>query len=89
MSDIVTVTRDNEIAIVTIDNPPVNALSHAMRKPLNEALIALRDDDSVKGVVLACAGRTFVAGADISEFGGPRLEPSPTCRPLNCRMARA
>ena len=76
MSDIVTVTRDNEIAIVTIDNPPVNALSHAMRKPLNEALIALRDDDSVKGVVLACAGRTFVAGADISEFGGPRLEPS-------------
>ncbi|PHP66187.1 3-hydroxyacyl-CoA dehydrogenase [Zhengella mangrovi] len=76
MNDIVTVTRDNEIAVVIIDNPPVNALSHAMRAPLNEALIALRDDDSVKGVVVTCAGRTFVAGADISEFGGPRLEPS-------------
>ncbi|MCB1384046.1 MAG: enoyl-CoA hydratase/isomerase family protein [Notoacmeibacter sp.] len=76
MSDIVTVTRDGGIAIVTIDNPPVNALSFAMRAPLDAALQQLRDDGTVEGIVLACAGRTFVAGADITEFGGPPKRPN-------------
>lgn len=76
MADAVTVTRDGDIAVVTLDNPPVNALSFHLRRPLDEALKALRDDLSVAGVVIACAGRTFVAGADITEFGKPPQRPS-------------
>ncbi|MEX0404650.1 3-hydroxyacyl-CoA dehydrogenase NAD-binding domain-containing protein [Aquibium sp. LZ166] len=82
MTDYVTVSRDGDIAIVTLDNPPVNSLSHHLRKPLNEALLKLRDDASVRGVVLACAGRTFVAGADITEFGTPKATASPNLREL-------
>ncbi|MEO3386219.1 3-hydroxyacyl-CoA dehydrogenase NAD-binding domain-containing protein [Mesorhizobium sp. CAU 1741] len=77
MSDYVTSTRDGEIAIVTIDNPPVNALSHHLREPLFKALEAARDDASVEGIVLACAGRTFVSGADITEFGSPKALAEP------------
>ncbi|WP_127599433.1 3-hydroxyacyl-CoA dehydrogenase NAD-binding domain-containing protein [Nitratireductor alexandrii] len=77
MTEAVTVTRDGDIAIVTLDNPPVNALSLHLRKPLHEALEALRDDDGVRGLVLACAGRTFVSGADITEFGTPKALERP------------
>ncbi|MBZ9855296.1 enoyl-CoA hydratase/isomerase family protein [Mesorhizobium sp. CA13] len=75
MSSFVGVTRDNDVAIVTIDNPPVNALSFHVREPLMQALVALRDDPSVAAIVIACAGRTFVAGADITEFGKPVRQP--------------
>ena len=75
MSQPVTVTRDGNVAIVTIDNPPVNAMSFHVREPLHRALLDLRDDPSVDAMVLACAGRTFVAGADISEFGKPIQDP--------------
>ncbi|RWD96974.1 enoyl-CoA hydratase-related protein, partial [Mesorhizobium sp.] len=66
MSSFVSVANANGVAAVTIDNPPVNALSFHVRKPLYEALIALRDDPAAKAIVIACAGRTFVAGADIT-----------------------
>jgi 3-hydroxyacyl-CoA dehydrogenase len=75
MTQPVTVTRDGNVAIVTLDNPPVNALSFHLRKPLHEALVKLRDDASVEALVLTCAGRTFVAGADITEFGKPVQNP--------------
>lgn len=75
MNSVVDVRRDGEIAVVTIDNPPVNALGHAVRSGIFEAMKALRDDDSVKAVVLASAGRTFAAGADITEFGKPLQPP--------------
>jgi 3-hydroxyacyl-CoA dehydrogenase len=65
-----------EIAIVTVDNPPVNALKHEVRAGLAEALTRVRSDASVAAVVLACAGRTFFAGADINEFGKPPQTPS-------------
>ncbi|WP_157016988.1 3-hydroxyacyl-CoA dehydrogenase NAD-binding domain-containing protein [Mesorhizobium xinjiangense] len=78
MSDYVTVARDGEIAIVTIDNPPVNALSFHLRQPLHAALEELRDDPSVAGLVLACAGRSFVSGADITEFGTPKALERPS-----------
>ena len=68
--------RDGEIAIVTVDNPPVNALKHEVRAGLAEALRQAREDGAVKAVVIACAGRTFFAGADITEFGKPPLTPS-------------
>ncbi|SMH40366.1 3-hydroxyacyl-CoA dehydrogenase NAD-binding domain-containing protein [Mesorhizobium australicum] len=75
MSQPVTVTRDGNVAIVTIDNPPVNAMSFHVREPLHARLLELRDDSSVEALVLACAGRTFVAGADITEFGKPIQYP--------------
>lgn len=75
MSSSVSVTNDNGVAVVTIDNPPVNALSFHVRKPLYEALAALRDDPAAKAIVIACAGRTFIAGADITEFGKPVQQP--------------
>src|SRR6516164_6902752 len=68
--------RDGRIAIVTTDNPPVNALKHEVRAGLAEALGQVRDDDDVEAVVIACAGRTFFAGADITEFGKPPQAPS-------------
>src|ERR1700730_9408346 len=67
--------RDGEIAVVTVDNPPVNALKHEVRAGLVEGLRQVRDDDAVKAVVIACAGRTFFAGADITEFGKPPQAP--------------
>jgi len=75
LSNFVSVANDNGVAVVTIDNPPVNALSFHVRKPLHEALAALRDDPTAKAIVIACAGRTFVAGADITEFGKPLQQP--------------
>ncbi|MBZ9679412.1 MULTISPECIES: 3-hydroxyacyl-CoA dehydrogenase NAD-binding domain-containing protein [unclassified Mesorhizobium] len=75
MSSSVSVANEGGVAIVTIDNPPVNALSFHVREPLMQALVALRDDASVAAIVIACAGRTFVAGADITEFGKPMQQP--------------
>lgn len=75
MSSSVSVAIENGVAVVTIDNPPVNALSFHVRKPLYEALATLRDDPAARAIVIACAGRTFVAGADITEFGKPVEQP--------------
>ncbi len=70
----VTVSYEKGLAIVSIDNPPVNAASHAVRAGLMDA-IAETDAADVSAVVLSCAGRTFVAGADVREFGQPAKEP--------------
>jgi len=64
-----------QIARVTIDNPPVNALGRDVRAALLEACRSVEQDTSVKAVILSCAGRSFVAGADIRELGKPPLEP--------------
>ena len=69
MTDLVQFTKDNGIAVITIDNPPVNALSPGVPEGISEALDQIAQDDSVKAVVLIGGGRTFVAGADIKEFG--------------------
>ncbi len=61
--------KDN-VALLTVDNPPVNPLSDGVRTGLYESLIKAEEDDSVVGVVLTGNGRAFIAGADISEFGG-------------------
>jgi 3-hydroxyacyl-CoA dehydrogenase len=71
----VSLTRDDGIAIVTIDNPPVNALSQPVRQGLLDAVQSIAADGAIKGVVLTCAGKTFVAGADIREFGKPPMPP--------------
>lgn len=64
-----------ETAVVRIDNPPVNALSHAVRAGLLEAAERLDSEAGIRAVILICAGRTFIAGADIREFGKPLEDP--------------
>ncbi len=67
--------RDGDVAVFTFDNPPVNALSQPVRAGLLAAIEALDADPSVRAVVLAGAGRAFVAGADVREFDRPPAEP--------------
>jgi 3-hydroxyacyl-CoA dehydrogenase len=69
MTDLVQLTKDNGIAVITINNPPVNALSPGVPEGISDALDQVAKDDSVKAAVLIGGGRTFVAGADIKEFG--------------------
>jgi len=64
----------DDIGVITVDNPPVNALSHAVRQGLHDAIHAAQKDAS-KAVLIVCTGRTFIAGADITEFGKPPREP--------------
>ncbi len=67
--------RQGAIALITVDHPPVNALGQAVRAGLLEAFRRAEADADVQAVVLACAGRTFIAGADIKEFGQPPQAP--------------
>ena len=69
MSDLVQLTRQDGIAVITINNPPVNALSPGVPEGIADAIEQIEKDDAVKAVVLIGGGRTFVAGADIKEFG--------------------
>ncbi len=72
---VIAVARTGDIATVTVDNPPVNALSQALRQALWDAVAVLDADPAVRAVVLICTGRTFIAGADVTEFGKPALPP--------------
>ena len=83
MSDLVQLTKNNDVAIITINNPPVNALSPGVPEGIAEAIEQLQKDADIQAAVLIGGGRTFVAGADIKEFGkmtadksrGPGLLP--------------
>ncbi len=66
---------DGDVATVTINSPPVNALSQLVRDGLKRGVEAAEADPAVKAIVIICAGRTFIAGADISEFGKPPAAP--------------
>jgi 3-hydroxyacyl-CoA dehydrogenase len=74
MNDVVTYAVDGDIAVVTVNNPPVNALSQSVRQGLLDAIHRAAGDDS-KAVLIICEGRTFIAGADIKEFGKGPMEP--------------
>ncbi|HEY7459926.1 MAG TPA: 3-hydroxyacyl-CoA dehydrogenase NAD-binding domain-containing protein [Xanthobacteraceae bacterium] len=76
MSQFVQTRRDGDIAIVVIDNPPVNALRQEVRAGILEAVTKANADAGVNAIVIAAAGRTFIAGADITEFGKPPKPPS-------------
>ncbi len=75
ITEFVDLDRRGRVAVLTVDNPPVNALSHGVRLGLRDGLRQATADPAVGAVVLVCAGRTFIAGADISEFGRPPREP--------------
>jgi 3-hydroxyacyl-CoA dehydrogenase len=71
-------TLDGDIAVITLNSPPVNALSAKVREGLFEGFKAAGADPAAKAIVLICEGRTFIAGADITEFGGAMAGPSLT-----------
>lgn len=75
MSQAVSIAYQGQIAVITIDSPPVNALSQAVRSGLVECVAEAVSNKDTLAIVLICAGRTFIAGADISEFGKPPLKP--------------
>ncbi len=72
---VVSYQLEGDIGVIRLNNPPVNALSHALRSGIQEAVIQAKTDRSL-ALVLICEGRTFIAGADISEFGQPPQHPS-------------
>jgi 3-hydroxyacyl-CoA dehydrogenase len=76
MSEVGKVEVEGPIGILTIDSPPVNALGQATRTALLEGMKELSANDAVQAIVLICAGRTFTAGADITELGKPSVPPS-------------
>lgn len=76
MSDKIAYARHGDIAVLSIQNPPVNALSQAVRQGLMERMDQAEADDGVRAVLIVGQGRAFIAGADITEFGKPPMAPS-------------
>jgi 3-hydroxyacyl-CoA dehydrogenase len=76
INSVVDLSVEGEVALVTINSPPVNALSQAVREGLKRGVEAAEANGAVKAIVIICNGRTFIAGADISEFGKPPAPPS-------------
>ena len=68
MSEIVSYTVRGDIAVVTVDNPPVNTMTREVRAGLKQSFEVLRGNRDVKAIVLACAGKTFLSGGDMREF---------------------
>ncbi|OAN73471.1 3-hydroxyacyl-CoA dehydrogenase [Sulfitobacter sp. EhC04] len=75
MTDKIDYSRQDDIAVLRIRNPPVNALSQAVRQGLSDAMDRAEAEDGVKAVLIVGEGRAFIAGADITEFGKPPQEP--------------
>jgi len=71
----VDLTNRGRVAVLTVDNPPVNALSQHVRQGLRDGIKQAQADSAVQAIVITCAGRTFIAGADITEFGKTPQEP--------------
>ena len=76
INDVTTLEIDGEIAVVTLNSPPVNALSAPVREGITNGVKDAIDNDAVKAIVLICEGKTFIAGADITEFGKAPKGPS-------------
>src|SRR5437762_10121580 len=75
VNEVVKIQHHDVVGIVTVNNPPVNALSAAVRGSIRDCMKSAIADPEVKAIVLTCAGRTFIAGADITEFGKPPKPP--------------
>ncbi len=76
LTESVSIEHDGTVAVITINNPPVNALSHHVRQGILDGMTTAAADDSVTAIVLICDGRTFIAGADITEFSQAPKPPS-------------
>jgi 3-hydroxyacyl-CoA dehydrogenase len=74
MKPIVELQRHGDVAVIVVDNPPVNTITAAARAGMNDAMNQIAADPSVRAVVLRCEGNNFFTGADINEFSGPPKE---------------
>ncbi|RYD61098.1 MAG: 3-hydroxyacyl-CoA dehydrogenase, partial [Verrucomicrobiaceae bacterium] len=75
INPVIDLSNEGNIAVITVNSPPVNALSQNVREGLQEGLKKAFSDSSVQAIMVICDGRTFIAGADIREFGRPRTPP--------------
>lgn len=75
MNEVVSVDKIDDIGLVSLNNPPVNAAGHALRSGLVDAIEQLDKDPNVSVIVVYAEGKTFIAGADITEFGKPSKDP--------------
>ena len=75
MAEIVSFSKEGNVGMITVNNPPVNALSQAVRAGIKAGIEKGIADGGVEAMVILCDGRTFIAGADIREFGKPPMEP--------------
>jgi 3-hydroxyacyl-CoA dehydrogenase len=76
VSELVSLRANGDVAVITIDNPPVNTMKYEVRAGLLDLISRAAGDPNISAAVIACAGRTFVAGADITEFGQPPRQPT-------------
>ena len=76
INDVTTLETVGEVAVLTLNSPPVNALSAPVREGINNGIKQAMENDAVKAIVLICEGKTFIAGADITEFGKAPKGPS-------------
>ncbi len=76
INDVTTLEKEGGVAVLTLNSPPVNALSAPVREGINNGIKQAIDDPEVNAIVLICEGRTFIAGADITEFGKAPQGPS-------------
>src|SRR5687767_8295907 len=74
MNPIVQLQRQDDIAVILVDNPPVNMITAAARAGMSEALATVAADPAIRAVILRCGGNNFFTGADINEFSGPPKE---------------
>ena len=78
MNEQISDTCDDNIALIRIDNPPVNALGHSVRSAQVESVDRFEADESAEAAIIIGEGRVFSGGADIKEFSKPALEPNTT-----------
>src|SRR5262245_526502 len=76
INDVVSLAAEGDIAVLTVNYPPVNALSQQVRSGILDGVRQAIADPRVRAIVIACDGKTFIAGADITEFGKPPQPPS-------------
>ena len=75
-----------DVAVITMNNPPVNGLGHTTRLGLTDGLAKAAADASVKAIVITGAGKAFSGGADIKEFGSPKALSEPNLLSLIRRL---
>ncbi len=75
LTEVATLSVQDGIGLITLNNPPVNALGYSVRKGIADGIDQAVKDDQIKAIIIICEGRTFCAGADIREFGQPPKDP--------------
>ena len=75
ITEFVDLNCHGRVAVLTVNHPPLNSLNHGVRKGLQEGVVAALGDAAISAIVITCAGQTFIAGSDTTEFTKPPQEP--------------